>query len=96
MKVICNKQHKCQKKEGCQHSEPHEPKGAGCEKGIGGVPASCNTSGLMSICVPVDSQGQYETTKRSPCSCEKCGNSHTFVSSEVHKYLPQPTTTQGD
>jgi len=70
MEYICNQSHNCTY-EPCNHNKPHKGQGAGCEIGIGGVPAKCYEGKLVSICVPVKN-GKYKTQKRVWCDNPKC------------------------
>lgn len=67
-KVICNAAHRCDF-EPCVHKQPHAPKGAGCEIGIGGPKCHsiCLGAKIASLCVPVEN-GRYKIVHQHHCT----------------------------
>jgi len=80
--VICNKRHVCDNPV-CIHARPHEAKGAGCDKGIGGVPAICHPTGILSICTEIV-DGKYVEHGFRWCKCKECGNIHRVATKTYH------------
>lgn len=77
---VCSATHSCQHATTCNHAKAHKHEH---DAGYWRRANVCYDSKLLSACIPLDENGEYESVSEKPCV--HCGGSGKHVTIRKHK-----------